>query len=470
MSGLIANNQETQQETTQPSTFTTPRVPDTAYNGNTQYYDEEPSLVKQASQWLIESITDHRIYALAAFISSTIALNALVKPKHGSNIKDQLLKDTIKIMDPLTPAFRLMALEILVDGTPDELIHCWTPDHLKWWVDSVSEKWCTLNNCNARSIPVNFIYNVLSPVTSDENQLRQEIQFRTSGEPLDLRDPRQATIDARRKAVCATLDSNPTTKKQWMSELTDSGQLKKAHTQLNENHSPVKIMRESFLETFATTTQHTRYKNIRPQGSLIDVTSQYIPSAIPHPDAGQRYGVYTCSTIDGDNWWVLDITNEQPGLHGFPALIGYAHKASNGRCITESMDIWLSTIDKNGESTTLNPEATPTYSITINLADILKGVPREFLNSDSCSLAFWKNRQWDTISVTEPKPGFLQAVLPRFALYRLQSNKQTALFTIDTQTDEINLWSWPSASPDVDAAAAATTAEKQTMRYRNNGR
>ncbi|CAM3579451.1 hypothetical protein PAHA111176_09145 [Parendozoicomonas haliclonae] len=410
---------------------------------------EQPP-IERMGRWLGNYIVTNPVHSAAAIVTAIAAFNLIRQWWQLPDARDLLIKDTVHLMGPSAPPFWHEALEVLVYGTPDDLLDLWTADRLYAWVSQAATAWCSRNTCNARYLSDIFVHYVLSPVSSDRDSFIKELQLRISSANVNKKDPRQWAVALRRAGIPAVVDFNPTTQQEWMTELNDNGLIKAVHANINERHLPVKVFRRSFLKTGLTHPQHERYKEIINQGLITDVTNQYRPHVAPYPSENYRFGVYTCTTVDGDTWYVVDITDEEPGMHALPGLVAYAHEAKNGICVVPSMDIWLSTLQENGQILTLNPDGAHTLSVNIDLADTMRGVDPASLNNETCRLQYWKNRSWKTVSTQEHEPGIMQAALPQFALYRLRCHKETTLFTINTLKSELTLWSWPvdKTAPD----------------------
>ena len=405
--------------------------------------------------WFRNQAFDHPYYAGGLLALGILALDIYKQWSQYPGPREVLIKKTLDIMDPAATPFWHEALEQLVKGTPDNLLSAWRPDALNWWVSQACQQWCSRHRCNARHMPDVFLHYVLSPVSADKEKLQREIQLRVSEEVIQSKDPWLQTVSRRRKGLPAAMDFDPVSRNWWMTSLNDHGLLQKAHNQTGQTHLPVKVMRNSFLETAVTSPQHQRYSEVFHQGSLTDTTNQYRP-VIPYPMERQRYGVYTCSTTDGDNWWAIDVTGDEPGLYGLPAIIGYAHQAVDGKCVVNSMDKWLAVLHENGAMSILNPENKPNYPISLSLSDTIKDNSQP-LSSENCQLQFWKNRHWRDLQLTDREPDIVDVDLPQNAFYRLRCNGLTSTFTLDKSLNMLDIWSWPPTGVN-------TTQQEMTVR------
>ena len=423
---------------------------------------------------LITSPSRRLLYALLLFalflLTGLFAIKATGKDRHwwqglGMSMEHNaklLLDNTRKLMPPNTPNFHQQALAALVLGMPEELLAYWQPDHLNLWIHQACERWCAANPCEVQTIPDIFLHYVLAPVTTHPEQLQQEITLRLaeysiteqpittdSADVISPQDPWLQAVLLRRQGLPAAVDFNPVTRQQWLVELNSHGQLTHIMAAPDAQHIPIKVMRYSFLNSAATLPHHQRYRGLFHQGAVVDVTNQYNALLIPYPRGRFRYGLYTCATVDGDQWWALDIADSEPGLHGLPALIGFAHEVKQGRCLIPSMDRWLMVLREDGQALTLNPIEPDQLSVELDLADLMRGVDHRYLTGDQCKLQRWHNRYWQRVPTTlanEPDvaTGTLQTELSRFVLYRLRCEAQTVLFTVDDNM--LELWSWPAFS------------------------
>ncbi len=405
--------------------------------------DQHP--VERFGHWLGHYVTSHPIHTVTMAAGVIASLNILRQWQSYPTVRDHLFNDTLALMPASIQPMWRQALEILVYGTPDNLLGVWSPDALHWWVSSACERWCARTPCDGRQLSDIFAHYVLAPVTSDARQLQQEIELRITEQPLGAahgRDtPWHRAIAHRRQGWPAALDFNPVTRQEWLVTLNDQGQLLDAQTQTDARHMPVKVLRRSFLETPITMAHHRRYQ-VLAQGSLTDVTNQYSSLIAPYPNERFRYGLYTCSTIDGDNWWVLDVADSKPGMHALPALTGFGHEQERGRCKVPAMDQWVSVLNESGQITTLVPDESALVSVDVPLAELMAGVDEGLLNRDHCQIHYLNKRHWHVLPTLEQEPGVLSVALPSQALYRLRCAGATTLFTLSDTQDSFELWSW----------------------------
>ena len=413
-------------------------LPDDDPHGLARYIDQHPA--EQAVEFVQGRLTRYPLYTLATLFAASAALELY----HSWNLypgpRETLIRKTLQAMGPGASAFEHEALRMLVEGTPEHLLEYWGSDTLNWWVTQSCQHWCSRNNCSASFIPDIFLHYILSPVSTRKDRFLKEIRVRVSLEPLDLNNPWLATVDRRRKGYAAALDFNPVTQQYWMARLNDRGLLQETSNLMYTVQIPVKVMRFSFLENMMVKSQHNRFKEIIPH-PVTDATNQYRP-VVPYPMERQRYGVYTCVTLDGDKWRAIDINGQEPGYYGVPAVIGYAHKAVDGYCVPSTMDKWLSVLGSDGQTSLLNPEYEPSSTVRLDLRNTFK-MPKEELNSKTCRVQFWKERRWKTAPLTDLNPGSVEAQLPAHGFYRVRCQGQTATFTKDNESGMLFVWSWP---------------------------
>ncbi|WP_281646841.1 hypothetical protein [Parendozoicomonas sp. Alg238-R29] len=418
------------------------QLPENDPNGVARHLERQT--VEQAAGWLQARIREHPVHSLVSFLTLTwIVLDLYHNWGAPPSPREILIKKTHQAMGPGASAFQQEAARLLIEGMPDHILEYLGSDTLSYWVTRSCQHWCSRNNCNARYISEIFLHYILSPVSTRKDRFLQEMRVRISEEPLELNNPWLRTVDRRRKGLAAALDFNPVTQQSWMAELNDHGLLEKTSELLNLTQKPVKVMRYSFLETLQTKPFHKRYKDLVPEPAT-DATNQYRP-VVPYPMERQRYGTYTCSTIDGDYWRAIDINGEEPGFYGVPAVIGYAHKAVNGYCVISTMDKWLSILGDDGHITILSPENELEYPVELALESPFRE-KKERLTSEFCKVQYWKERRWRKVQTTDIKPGTIEALLPVNAFYRVRCHGETATFTWDVNTGIIYVWSWPPIS------------------------
>ena len=410
---------------------------------------------EQALDLVQSRLTRYPLYTLASLIAATTALEIYHSWNLYPDAKEVLIRKTLKAMGPEASAFQHEALRMLVEGTPEDLLEHWGSDTLGWWVTQSCQQWCSRNSCTANVVPDIFLHYILSPVSTKKDRFLKELRVRTSLEPLDTNNPWLRTVDRRRNGYAAALDFNPVTQQYWMAKLNDHGLLQETSNLMYTTQIPVKVMRYSFLESFQVKSQHDRYKKLIPH-PVTDATNQYRP-VVPYPMERQRYGVYTCATVDGDKWRAIDVNGEEPGFYGVPAIIGYAHTAVDGYCSTSTMDKWLSVLGSDGQTTLLNPEYEPEQAVRLDLQNTFRK-DKEELNSQTCKIQYWKERRWKTAEVNDIQPGSVEAQLPGNAFYRVRCGKETATFTRDDNSGMLYVWSWPPVSP-ADKAKKAKRAQ-----------
>ncbi|MTI13546.1 hypothetical protein [Sansalvadorimonas verongulae] len=403
-----------------------------------RYAEQHPA--EQAIEFVQGRFTRYPLYTLATLLAATAALELY----HSWNLypgpREVLIRKTLQAMDPGASAFEHEALRMLVEGTPEYLLEYWGSDTLSWWVTQASQHWCSRNNCSGSFIPDIFLHYILSPVSTRKDRFLKEIRVRVSLEPVDLNNPWLATIDMRRIGFAAALDFNPLTQQYWMARLNDRGLLQETSDLMYTMHIPVKVLRFHFLEDMMSKSQLNRFKNIASHPAT-DATNQYRP-VVPYPMERQRYGVYTCATIDGDKWRAIDINGQEPGYYGVPAVIGYAHRVADGYCVPSTMDKWLSVLGSDGQTSLLSPDNEPFSPVRLDLQNTFKK-PKDQLTSETCKIQYWKERRWKTAPATDLYPGSIEVQLPAHGFYRVRCDGQTATFTKDYESGMLFVWSWP---------------------------
>ncbi len=396
-----------------------------------------------AMNWLKGRLVNHPFHSIGTAVLLVSGLNLYRYWTQLPGPRDLLLRKTLEAMGASATPFHQQALEQLINGTPEHLLAHWSSDSLSAWVFQACQSWCNRNQCSSQRIPDPFLNYVLSPVSTDPQKFAQEIRLRVSEEMiLDERDPWLRTINRRRQGLPTALDFNPVTRQDWVAELDETGLLVQADSEHQLQQLPVKIMRRGFLETAITKPAYQRNKELFPGQRVVDVTNQYRP-VVMYPNERHRFGVFTCVSVDGDTWRAIDISDQESGLYGIPALMAFSQQASDGTCLPAGMDKWLVILSETGMTHTLRPGHNLNQPLQLNLKAVFAGAI-EKLDLKQCQLQHWQRGQWLTLNFKESLPGIISAMAPENALQRIRCNNKTALFTIDALTGAPYLWSWPA--------------------------